>query len=190
MANSKLKIFGTPGMSESEFRRKTQEAVADAVEAEIEKAGKTYDTKIAAMERKIESQELDVKAAESSVSQRRLETLATGGSAVLGMLLGKKRSITSTLSKNRMTSAAKDKLEAEKITLAQNIDQLEELKKAKDEVVAEVKEKWEGIADEINEVNVKAAKSDIFSDIFAVVWLPYYIVDQGGKKIELPAFRR
>ncbi len=190
LANNKLKLYGTPEMSETEFRRKAQEAVADAVEVEIEKAGKTYDTKITTMERKIESQELDVKAAESSVSQRRLETLATGGSAVFGMLLGKKRSITGTLSKNRMTSAAKDRLESEKTTLAQNIDQLEELKKAKDEVVSEVKAKWEGIADEITEVTVKAAKSDIFSDIFAVVWLPYYIVDQGGKKVELPAFKR
>jgi len=190
MANNKLKIFSAVGMSETEFRRKAQDAVAEAVEAEVEKTGKTYDTKIAAMERKIESQELDVKAAESSVSQRRLETFATGGAAVIGMLTGRKRSISSTLSKNRMTSAAKDKLEAEKTTLAQYLEQLEELKKAKEDLVAEIKEKWEGIADEISEITVKPAKSDIYPDIFAVVWLPYYIVDQGGKKIELPAFRR
>ena len=190
MANNKLKIFSAVGMSETEFRRKAQDAVAEAVEAEVEKTSKTYDTKIAAMERKIESQELDVKAAESSVSQRRLETFATGGAAVIGMLTGRKRSISSTLSKNRMTSAAKDKLEAEKTTLAQYLEQLEELKKAKEDLVAEIKETWEGIADEISEITVKPAKSDIYPDIFAVVWLPYYIVDQGGKKIELPAFRR
>ena len=61
---------------------------------EIDKAASTYDTKITALERKIESQELDIKAAESSVNQRRLETLATGGSAVIGMLTGRRRSIT------------------------------------------------------------------------------------------------
>jgi len=188
--NTKLKIYGTPAMTAADFHRKAQEAVEDAVSAEVEKAGSTYDTKIAAMERKVESQELDVKAAESSVNQRRLETLATGGSAVFGMLTGKKRSISGTLSKNRMASAAKDRLAAEETTLKQYQDQLEQLKLAKEDVVKEVKEKWAGIADEVTEITIKPTKSDIFSDIFAVVWLPYYIVDDNGKKIELPAFRR
>ena len=190
MSNTELKLFGTPDMNEADFRRKAQEAVEDAVKTEIEKAGKTYDTKIAALERKIESQEMDVKAAESSVKQRRLETLVTGGSALIGMLSGRKRSITSTLSKNRMASAAKDKLEAEQTTLEQYLEQLEDLKVAKVEVEEEVREKWEGIADEISEVNIKPTKSNIFSDIFAAAWLPYYLVDVDGKKIELPAFKR
>lgn len=189
-ANTKLKIYGTPDMTAADFHRKAQEAVEEAINAEVEKAVSTYDTKIAAMERKIESQELDVKAAESSVNQRRLETLATGGSAVFGMLTGKKRSISGTLSKNRIASAAKDRLAAEETILKQYQDQLEQLKLAKENVVKEIKEKWEGIADEITEVTIKPTKSDIFFDIFTVVWLPYYIVDDNGKKVELPAFRR
>lgn len=190
MANEKLKIYGDPQMSESDFRRKAQQAVEDAVKAEMSKAVSSYDTKVAALERKIESQELDVRAAESSVKQRRLETFATGGSAVIGMLTGRKRSLTGTLSKNRMASAAKDKLEAEETTLKQYTDQLEELKQAKTDIENEVREKWEGIADDITEVTIKPTKSDIFSDIFAVAWLPYYIVEKDGKKVELPAFKR
>lgn len=190
LANNKLQLFGTPGMPEAEFRRSVQDAVDKTVEEEIEKASKAADSKIAAMERKIQSQELEVKAAESTVNQRRLETMATGGAVVIGMLTGRKRSISSTLSKNRMASAAKDKLEAKKTTLAQYTEQLAELKKAKEELVAKVKEKWDGIADEISEITIKPTKSDIFPDIFAVVWLPYYIVEQEGKKIELAGFKR
>ncbi len=190
ISNNKLKLYGTPNMSEADFKRKAQEAVEAAVKAEVQKAVAGYDTKIAAMERKIEAQELDVKAAQSSVNQRRIETFATGGSALIGMLTGKKRSITGTLSKNRMASAAKDRLEAEETTLKQYLDQLEELKAAKVEVEKEAREKWEGIAEETSEVTINPAKSDIFSDIFAVVWLPYYLVDDNGRKLELPAFRR
>ena len=190
LANTKLKLFGTPEMSKADFRRRTIEAVEDAIKIEIEKTASTYDTKIASLERKIESQELDVKAAESSVKQRRLETLATGGSTLIGMLGGRKRSITSTLSKNRMASAAKDKLEAEQTILQQYMEQLEALQQAKEEVEKEVREKWEGIADEISEITIKPSKSNIFSDIFAAVWLPYYMVVVDGKKMELPAFKR
>jgi hypothetical protein len=106
------------------------------------------------------------------------------------MLSGRKRSITSTLSKNRMASAAKDRLDAEETTLKQYMMQLEDLKKSKFEVENEVRAKWEGIAEEISEITIKPTKSDIFSDIFAVAWLPYYIVEVDGKKLELPAFKR
>jgi hypothetical protein len=188
--NAKLKLYGESGMSESDFRAKSKKAVEDAVKIEIAKAVSTLETKIAAMERKVESQQMDVKAADSSVKQRRLETLATGGSAVIGMLSGRKRSITSTLSKNRMASAAKDRLDAEETTLKQYMMQLEDLKKSKFEVENEVRAKWEGIAEEISEITIKPTKSDIFSDIFAVAWLPYYIVEVDGKKLELPAFQR
>ena len=190
LANTKLKIYGEPNMNEADFRRKALQAVEDAVEAEVGKAVDSYNKKIEAMERKIESQELDVKAAESSVKQRRLETLATGGSAVIGMLTGRKRSLTGTLSKNRIASAAKDRLESEETTLKQYMEQVEDLKKAKDEAENEAREKWEGTADDISEVTIKPTKSDIFSDIFAVAWLPFYIVEVDGKKVELPAFRR
>lgn len=189
-ANTKLKVYATPDMTTAEFHQKCREAIEDTIQIEIDKATKTYNTKITAMQRKIESQQLDVTSAENSVNQRRLETLATGGAAVFGMLTGKKRSISSTITKTRMASEAKDRLVAEQQTLKQYQDQLVELQKAKDEIVKEVNEKWADVADEITEISIRPAKSDVFTDIFAVIWLPYFVVDQNGKKVELPAFKR
>jgi len=189
-ANTKLKVYATPEMTAAEFHQKCREAVEDTIKSEIDKAAKTYDTKIAAMQRKIESQQLDVSSAENSVNQRRLETLATGGAAVFGMLTGRKRSISSTITKTRMASEAKDRLIEEKQTLKQYQDQLLELQKAKEEIVKEVNDKWANVVDEITEISIRPAKSDIFTDIFAVIWLPYFIVEQNGKKVELPAFKR
>jgi hypothetical protein len=189
-ANTQLKVYASPEMTSAEFHQKCREAVDDAIQTEIDKVARTYDTKIIAMQRKIETQELDVKAAANSVSQRRLETLATGGSAVIGMLTGRRRSLSSTISKTRMQSAAKDKLNSEEQTLKQYQDQLLELQKAKEDVVKEVNDKWASVIDDITEVTIRPNKSDIFSDIFAVVWLPYFIVEKDGKKIEIPAFKR
>ena len=89
-----------------------------------------------------------------------------------------------------MASAAKDRLRAEKETLKQYQEQLVDLQKAKDEVVKEVTDKWSGIADNITEITIRANKTDIFSEIFGVIWLPYYIADDNGRKIEFPAFKR
>jgi membrane-associated HD superfamily phosphohydrolase len=189
-ANTKLKVYAAPDMTSAEFHQKCREAIDDSIKAEIDKAAKTYDTKIAAMQRKIESQELDVKSAENSVNQRRLETLATGGAAVFGMLTGRKRSISSTISKTRMASEAKDRLTAEQQTLKQYQDQLAELQKAREDIAKEINDKFAEMVDDITEINIRPNKSDIFTDFFAVVWLPFFVVDQGGKKVELPAFKR
>jgi hypothetical protein len=67
---------------------------------------------------------------------------------------------------------------------------LVDLQKAREEVVKEVNDKYAAAVDDITEISIRPNKSDIFTDIFAVVWLPYFIVDQSGKKIELPAFKR
>lgn len=189
-ANTQLKVCATPEMSAADFHQKCREAVEESIKAETEKAAKTYDTKIAAMQRKIESQELDVKSKENSVNQRRIETLATGGAAVFGMLTGRKRSISSTITKTRMASEAKDRLTAEQQTLKQYQDQLAELQQARENIVQEINTKWSGVVDDITEISIRPNKSDIFTDIFAVIWLPYFIADQNGKKIELPAFKR
>ena len=187
--NQKLGVVKSSEMSEADFRMKCEQAVESTLKAEIDKASSAFDTKIAAMQRKIDTQELDVKAAEKNVNQRRLETLATGGSAVLGMLTGRKRSLNSTLSKNRMASAAKDKLEMEEQTLEQLQEQLIELQKGREGIVQEVTEKWSAVADEVTEVSITPNKSDIFSSIFGVVWLPFYLLDENGKVTEVPAFK-
>jgi chromosome segregation ATPase len=142
------------------------------------------------MERKIESQELDVRAAESAVGQRRLETLATGGSTVIGMLTGKRRSLSGTLSKNRMASAAKDRLEAEKVTLKQYQDQLSALQKERAEAEKQIQEKWAKTEEEVKEVTIKPQRSDIYLEAFAIVWLPYYLVRVEDSLREIPAFER
>ncbi len=189
-ANTKLKVYGSPEMSVAEFHAKCRAAIEDLLKVETDKFTNSYDTKILSLQRKIEAQELDVQAAENSVNQRRLETFATGGAAVLGMLTGRKRSISSTISKTRMQTAAKDKLTQEKQTLEQYQEELAELQKSRESAITQAKEKWESVVDEVSEITIKPTKSDIFPDIFGVAWLPYYLVESDGKKLELLAFKR
>lgn len=187
-ANLKLKVFGEVDMSDDEFRAKCKEIVAQRIEDEISKASSTNDNKIAALERKIEIQELDIKAAQSSVNQRRLETLATGGSAIFGMLTGRKRSITSTLSKNRMASAAKDRLASEQETLEHYKEQLVALQQSRENVIQEVTETWNETAEEIIEITIRPTKTNVFTDFFGVIWLPYHIIEKDGQPQEIQAY--
>lgn len=187
-ANTALKVYATPGMTSADFLARCTEAARTAREVDRSKVETTYTAKIAALQRKIDSQALDVKSAESQVNQRRVEGLVTGGSAIVGMLTGRKRSISSTVSKVRMTSAAKDRLTAEEETFKQYNAQMVELKARMEEDLKAVDDKWENVVSQVTEVSISPTKSDIFSEVFGVAWVPFYLVEQGGKTLELPAF--
>jgi hypothetical protein len=187
-ANTALKVYATPGMTSADFLARCTEAARTAREVDRSKVETAFTAKIAALQRKIDSQALDVKSAESQVNQRRVEGLVTGGSAIVGMLTGRKRSISSTVSKVRMTSAAKDRLTAEEETFKQYNAQMVELKARMEEDLKAVDDKWENVVSQVTEVSISPTKSDIFSEVFGVAWVPFYLVEQGGKTLELPAF--
>ena len=189
-ANTALKVYSTPDMTDAQFQEKCRAAAKNAIDADKSKVTTTLTTKIAALQRKIDSQTLDVKSAESQVNQRRLEGLATGGSVLIGMLTGRKRSLSSTVSKVRMTSAAKDRLTAEEETFKQYNAQMVELKAQMDEALKAVDEKWQNVVSQVSEVTISPTKSDIFSEVFGVAWVPYYLVETAGQKVEIPAFAK
>ena len=189
-ANTALKVYSTPEMTDAQFQEKCRAAAKNAMDAEKSKVTATLATKIAAMQRKIDSQELDVNAATSQVSQRKLEQFTTGGAAVIGMLTGRKRSLNSTISKVRMASAAKDRLTAEEETLRQYNQQLVELQQQQANAIKDVEAKWASVISQVSEVTISPTKSDIFSEVFGVAWVPYYLVETAGQKVEIPAFAK
>ncbi|PKO00410.1 MAG: hypothetical protein CVU42_04355 [Chloroflexi bacterium HGW-Chloroflexi-4] len=187
-SNTSLKVYSTPEMTQADFLTRCTETAKDLMNTELEKVIGALETKIAALQRKIDAQELDVKAAQNAVNQRNLESLATGGSALLGMLTGRKRSLSSTMSKVRMTEAAKDKRQAEELDLEALNDQMKELLLQKEKAIKTVTEKWSDVAAKVSEVSISPAKSDIFSELYGVGWLPYYLTENDGISIEVTAF--
>lgn len=187
-SNTALKVYATPEMTQADFHTRCTEAAREMASAEIEKVSSTLDTKISTLQRKIDAQELDVKAAQNAVNQRNLESLATGGSALLGMLTGRKRSLSSTMSKVRMSEAAKDRKLAEEQDLDAFNDQMKELLLQKEKAIKLINEKWADVTTKVAEVSITPTKSDIFSELFGVGWLPYYLTENTGSQVEVPAF--
>ncbi|EKD87957.1 MAG: hypothetical protein ACD_35C00122G0001, partial [uncultured bacterium] len=51
-----------------------------------------------------------------------------------------------------------------------------------------VTEKWSEVVAKTSEISIKPAKSDIFSELYGVGWLPYYLTDNAGSQVEIPAY--
>ena len=57
-----------------------------------------------------------------------------------------------------------------------------------EEAIDELEEKWARTALQIDEIAVHPYKKNILVEIFGVAWMPYHLVEAGGKLIELPGF--
>lgn len=189
LANTGLKLFGSPGETQESFINKCKKAAESQRKAEGEKVKTSYKTKLTALQQKIAKEEAELAADKAELSARTMEEMGAGLNTVLGLFGGKKRSINTNLTKRRQTATAKaDVEESEKAIAAmkqQVVDMNEEIARA----IQAVDDRWNLLAEELTEIAVLPTKQNIFLDIFGLAWVPVYQFESGTEKVELPAWR-
>ncbi len=188
-ANLALKIFAGPDVTQAEFMKTCADSARDARDAEIAKKAAALDKKIKSIEDKLLKEERELRQDEEDLRNRNLETGLSGVETVAGMLgFGRKKSLSTSVSKYRMAQNAKEEVEESVNAIAQFKKDLVELQRQREQIVDEINDYWGRAVNEITEVSVKPKKTDIFLNYFGVAWKPYYIVESGGETFELPAF--
>ena len=187
-ANETLKVYVGPQASQSDFRKICSEAAREKRDAEIEKLAAVYDKKIERLKDKITREGRELKEDESELSQRKMEEWGTHAETVLGLFGKRKRSVSSSLSKRRMTSKAKADVEESLDAIEDYKRDLAGLEKEKVEALEEVEEKWSEVADDIIEISVTPYKKDVLVDLFGVAWMPTHVVETEGRRIELQGY--
>jgi hypothetical protein len=108
------------------------------------------------------------------------------GAGLFGV--GRKKSVTTQFTKHRLAQNAKEEVQESEEAIAQYQNDLNGLQRERDEMTAEINERWGSLVNEISEVSIKPKKTDIYVNLFGVAWKPFYIVQAGNETIELPAF--
>jgi hypothetical protein len=187
-ANETLKVYAGPDVSPAEFKDRCSQAARKSSEAEIAKVSDAYDRKLAALQTRLAREERELDQDEEEHSQRKMEELGKGVENVLGLFGGRKRSLTTSLTKRRMTQQSKADVDESRKAIADLKRQIADLEKEKAAAVQEVSDRWAQTVVADGEVSVTPMKKDIFLDLFGLAWLPFYIVQDGENQIELPAF--
>jgi len=111
-ANEALKLYAGPEVSQAEFRTLCTEAARKGLEAEVRKVSATYDTKIDVLQSKLNREERELSGDQSELSQRKWEEGSTHLENVASVFgLGRKRSLTTSLTRRRLTQKAKEDVE-------------------------------------------------------------------------------
>jgi hypothetical protein len=187
--NQLLKVFAGPDVSQADFMKACADAAREARDAELAKSTVVLDRRIKALEEKLAREERELQEDQTEVNQRKTEefgNLAEMGASLFG--LGRKKSLTSQLTKRRLTEHAKADVDQSIQAIAQYKNDLADLVRQRDQLAQEITDRWGRAVSEVSEVNVTPKKTDIYVNLFGVAWLPNYVVQFDGQTFELPAF--
>jgi hypothetical protein len=188
-ANEGLDVYAGPEISEGDFHAQCSKAAQQSCEAELRKASATYDTKLRALQEKLDREQAELKQDQAELSSRRIEVAGNVAETVAGLFgLTRKRSISSSISKQRMASHAKSDVD-ESVDVIKDIQaEIAAIEQEKTAAVKSVNDKWTEIAGQVTEIPLSAQKKDILLDFFGVAWMPYHLVKLNDQSFELPGF--
>jgi hypothetical protein len=187
-ANEDLDIYCGPQVSQAEFRTLCSEAAREKRDAELKKVAEGFDKKIDTVMARMKREERELEEDRSDLSQRKMEEYGTHAETVLSLFGRRKKSLSRSLSKRRMTEKAEADVKESLQAIEEYERQVKELQAEEKEALEEVNERWEEIASQVSEIEVTPYKKDIQVELFGVAWFPYYIAQIGDQIEELEGF--
>jgi hypothetical protein len=187
--NEALKLYAGPEVTEAEFRTTCAETARQERDDEIKKVSATYDAKLINLQEKLARKERELSQDQSELTQRKVEeggTILEVGASLFG--LTRKRSLTTPLTKHRLTEKAKADVQESQATITDMKKQMAALQSEKAQAVEEVNNRWGQIADQVSEIPIAALKKDVLLDLFGVAWVQYHQVKIGEEIEELPGY--
>lgn len=187
-ANETLKVFAGPEVSRAEFRKLCTGAARQKRDAEADKVENSFGKKIDSLVNRLSREERELAEDQTELSQRKLEEIGTHVENILGLFSKRRRRLSTSLTKRRMTERAKADLEESLDAIEDYKKQIARLEKDKAQALEDVKQKWSDIADDMTNIPVTPYKKDVLVDLFGVAWMPYHLVQIGEKTEELPGY--
>ncbi len=87
-----------------------------------------------------------------------------------------------------MAEKAKADIEESEKAIADMQEQMGDLTAEMETALDEVEAKYDALVADTREVPITPKKGDIRVGLFGVAWLPHYLVQSGGRVVEIPAY--
>ena len=181
-------MYAGPDVSEVGFQKLCSQAAREERNAAIRKISQSYAKKLDVIENRMEREERELEEDREDLSQRKMEEWGTHAENVLSLFGGRRRRISTSLSKRRMTKKAKADVEESLDAIDDYKKDMDELEERLKEEIKEINDRWSQIASEVSEIPVKPYKKDVQIDLFGVAWFPYHLVNVGEETVEVPGF--
>ena len=155
---------------------------------ELEKISDKFDKKIDTILSRLKREQRELEEDKSDLSQRKMEEYGTHAETVLSFFSRRKKSLSSSLSKRRMTEKAAADVKESIQAIEEYERQIADLEAERKEALQESNDRWEEIARQVTEISVTPYKKDILVEVFGVAWAPHYVAQIGDQMVELAGY--
>ncbi len=170
-----LKLYGRSGEAERDFMARLQQAARERRDDEVDKLRKKYATQINRIEDRLDREQAELSQDEAEYSSRKTEEMVSGAETVIGMLglFGRrKRSLSSSMTKRRLTSTAKADIQESKTEIARLEKELAVIQQDLESEIARIGQSWTDAIENVETFKVKPRKTDCQVDLVALAWTP------------------
>jgi hypothetical protein len=186
--NESLEVFAGPDVSDVAFDRLRVEAAEVSAEKEQEKAAGSYDRKLDQIVKRLDKEMRELREDEAELDRRKQEETVSHAETLFSLFSKRRRSLSSSMTKRRMTARAKEEVEESIAAIDRFEAEIKDLEREKQEALDEITARWMEIAQEADSVRLTPYKKDIYVDLFGIAWLPYHAVSDRDEIFELPGF--
>jgi hypothetical protein len=191
-----LKFYSKPDESERDFKVRLAQVAREKRDAEVDKLRKSYATKLNRLKKRLQKEEDELTDDKIEYEARKKEEMVSGAETLLGVLgiFGRRKSISTAMSKRRMTARAKADIEESEREIERLEDEIAEMEADFKQEADDIAARWDDMLDDIETYQVKPRRADVSIDMVAVVWLPYWEIiyeARGGRRVSdrVPAWQ-
>ncbi len=173
--NDGLKLYSRVGETEEEFVARVRESASQAADADIAKLKDKYEARIDRVKDQISTAESRVAELETTASSKKQEELLTGVGDLLGGLLGGKKTSTAlnkAASRRTATRTAESRAETAAQSASDKLSDLAELEAELEDDVVEIMNRYDGIAAEVDTMEIGLEATDVRIAEIKAVWIP------------------
>lgn len=170
-----LKLYSKPGEAERDFKARLQQAARERRDDEVDKLRKNYAAQLDRIQERMTREQAELSQDEAEYSSRKTEEMVSGAETVIGMLglFGRrKKSLSSTMTKRRLTSTAKADIEESKAEIARLQQELTGIQRDLESEITRIGQAWTDAIENVGTYKVKPRKSDCQADLVALAWTP------------------
>ena len=185
--SKRFKLTSGPEESRSEFLSRLTQAAREKRDLEVEKLRRKYSSKYDTLQRRLMRAEQALQREQEQVKSKKMETMVSFGTAILGAFLGRKA--VSAGSATRFGTAVKSagRIRKESMDVARAQETAAAVKHEMGELDERLQSDIDGLDasfypadEELEEVSVKPQSTNITLEIFGLTWMPYR-KDAGGR---------
>jgi hypothetical protein len=178
--NKRFRLISAPGESEGDFRVRLQAVASEQRDQAIAKLRKRYASKTTTLENRLMRAEQAIAREQEQASKKTLDTAVSIGTAILGVVLGRKRisSTSATRVGTAIRTAGGARKESADVARAEQTaekvrDDLEALNRQLEEELDALDTAFDAQAEELEEIIVRAKATDVHVPVLALAWMPY-----------------